>query len=89
MAALLGEEDAELLARLGHRDVEAVVVQADGYGHVLAGDLLGNERERFGVRLVAAQVRHGHAEEFGQRVDEVSLLEDTHLDEQLAEPSAR
>ncbi len=64
-------------------------MQADGYGHVRTGDLLGNESEGFGVRLIAAKVCNGHPEELRQRFYEVSLLQDTHLDEEFTEPSAR
>ncbi len=88
MTALLRQKEPEGVARFCHCHVQSVVVQADGYGHVRTGDILRNEGEGFGVRLVAAKVCDGHPEEFRQRVHEVSLLEDAHLDEELAEPPA-
>ena len=88
MAALLGEEEAQRVARLGHRDVQPVVVQADGHGHVLPGHVFGDECQGFGIGLVAAKVGHRHAEELGQRIDQVALFEDAHLDQELTQAAA-
>ena len=54
---------------------EAVVVQTDRHGHVLAHDLLGNERQRLGVGLVAPDVDDGHVQEVGQDQDELPLVQ--------------
>ena len=37
MTALLGEQESQRVARLCHRDMQPVVVQADGHRHVLTG----------------------------------------------------
>ena len=89
MAALLGEQEAQRVARLGHRDMQSVIVQADRHGHVLAGHVFGDEGEGIGIGLVAPEVRDRHAEELGQRADEVALFEDAHLDEELTQAAAR
>ena len=85
MPAGAGQLEPQIVARLGHRDVQPLPVDPDGDGEVLAGDRLGDEVERLGLRRVATEVGDGHAEEVGQRVDEAALVEGAHVDEHLAE----
>ena len=84
----LGKEVPELLARLGGGDVEPVVAETDRDGVLLARHVLGDERERVGLDVLAAQVGDGHAEELRERVDEVAVVEEAHLDEDLADLAA-
>jgi hypothetical protein len=88
MSTLLRKKEPKSIARFDHCDVQTIIVQAYGHRHVLASDLLGDERQGLGVRLVTSKVGHGHTEEFRQRIDKASLFEDAHLDKQLAEAAA-
>ena len=81
----LGKEVPELLARLGSSDVEPVVAETDRDGVLLARHVLGDQREGVGLDVLAAEVRDGHAEELRERVDEAAVVEEAHLDEDLAD----
>ncbi len=65
-AARLAEKGHELTRRLvGHRDVEADVVEDHGDHEVLAGDGVGDEAQRFGLGVRLPEVGDSHAVEFG------------------------
>ena len=51
VAALLGEEEAQRVARLGHGDMKPVIVQADRHGHVLPCHVFCDEAECSGSGL--------------------------------------
>ena len=87
MTTLLCEKEAEGIARLGHRHMEPVVMQADRHGHVRTSNVFRNEGEGFWVGLVPPKVCYRHAEELRQRVHEAPLFEDAHFDEKFAESS--
>ncbi len=89
MPARLGQQESEVVARLGHGDMQAVAVQVDGDDEMLASDLLGYEGDRLRERSVATQVGHRQAEEVRQCVDETPLVEGAHVDEHLSEPLPR
>ncbi len=85
----VGQQEAQVVARLGHRHVqERVVVDADRDGQVLAGDVRRHERQRRRLRRVTAQVGHRHAEVVRQGVGQAPLVEGAHVDQDLAESLA-
>ena len=85
MTTLLGEEESQRVARLGHRDVESIIVQADRDSHVLPRHIFGDESEGLGIGLVPPEVRDRHPEELRQRANEIALFENAHLNEEFAE----
>ena len=69
--------------------MESVVVEPDRHGHVLPHDLLGDERQRIGLGIVASQVDDGHVQQVGQNPYQLALVQHAHVDEGLADSLAR
>src|ERR1019366_1237527 len=61
MTTLLCEKEAEGIARLGHRHMEPVVMQADRHGHVRTSNVFRNEGEGFWGGLVPPKACYRHA----------------------------
>ena len=74
---------------VGHGNLQAVVVQPDRHGHVLAHDVLGDQGERLGVGVVVPDVDDRHVQQVGQDQHQLPLVQRAHLDEGLADPLAR
>ena len=83
------QQEAQLVARLGHRHVETIVVDADRDGEVVPGDVRRHERQRRRFGRVLPQVRHRHAEEVREGVGQSPLVQGADVDEDLAESLAR
>jgi len=82
------EQVAELLARLCRRDIEPVVAQMHRHHVLLAGDLLWDQGHRLRLDVLASQVGDRDAEELGQRVHEVPLVDESERDEHLTDAAA-
>ena len=89
VATDVGQQEAQVVARLGHRHVEPVVVDAERDGEVLAGDLRRDQRQRRWRRRVAPEVGDRHAEEVRQGVGQPPLVQGADVDENLTQPLAR
>ena len=83
----LGEERADADRRLiGDGHLEAVIVERDGYRHVLAHDVLWDQRECIWFRIVPPEVDDGHVQEIRQKEGQLPRIERTHRHQGLADP---
>ena len=85
----LGEERPDADRRLiGDSDLEAVVVERDGYRHVLPHDLLGDQLESVRFRIVPPEVDDGHVQQIRQKEGQLPRIERAHRHQGLADPLA-
>ena len=73
---------------IGDGHLEAVVVERDGHRHVLAHDLLGDQREGLWLRIVPPEVDDGHVQQIRQKERQLPLVQRPHAHEGLADPLA-
>ena len=68
-----------------HRDQETAVAFADRQGPIPAGEGVGQQRRRDGVDLEVGEVDELEPDLFGERSDEVGLLDHPEVDQDAAE----
>ncbi len=73
---------------IGDGDLEAVIVERDGHGHVLPHDVLGDQFEGVRLRIVAPEVDHGHVQQIRQKERQLPRIERAHRHQGLADPLA-
>ena len=83
-ACLAQERDELRRGLVGHRDVEADLVERHGDHEVLACHGVRDEVQRLGLWIGLPKVGDVHPVELGTRGDEAVLVEDPHADEHVA-----
>ena len=86
IAAGLAEERQQFGRRLvGHGHVQTELVELHRDDEVLTGHGIGNELQRVNLGGGLPEVRHLHAVELRSSVDEVSLIDEPHVEERVPE----
>ena len=75
--------------RVGHRHEQLAVAFADGDRAVPAGERFGEQRRGGGIDRVFGEVDEFEADLFGERPDEVALLDHAHVDQHAADRLGR
>jgi len=71
---------------IGHADQQAAIgIALEGDGPVAAGQGLRDQTDRFRIVLIVAQVHEGHAQLFGEHLQQAILAEEAQLDEGAAQ----
>ena len=90
MSRGLRQKGAQVVGRpVGYRDLQRLLVEMQRDRHVPPGRLLGDERDRFGLWVATSKIDDRHAIDLAQQFGQVTIADDSHLDEGVAQASAR